>query len=111
LPEPTANLGEEASCVLLIPMLRAASTQILSLADHPDGSTLDINALRAAISDMKSAKRHVPADMASDIDGQLELMEKVDAISKGETGSGRIEFGGFRDSGMRLTLRCAKYAR
>lgn len=109
-PVPSrANLGEHATCVLLIPTATDGANQMAAVAKQPDMSTVDWPKLRKTIKDLETAKDMAPPEMVDDIEGQIKPLEHLLALGEG-TGKGRLELDEFRASGLRLAGRCAKYA-
>jgi hypothetical protein len=101
------GVGEHGTCVLLVPTLRDAQIQVLSIVDHPDGSALDRARLATLLDDFITIKDIAPAHMADDIAAQHETIRLVNlADGKKRT----IDLEPFRASGLRLAARCAPYA-
>lgn len=108
---PTADIGEEAACVLLLPSMQDAAQEIQHLADHPDGSTLQMGIVRQTIANFEAARQYVPADMRPIIDEIVKPLRHLDAITRQEATDGPLDLAAFKDAGRRFVARCLKYGR
>jgi hypothetical protein len=104
-----ARLDEHATCNLLVPTLDDATKPITAIVSHPDGSTVDKSGLDTAIKDLHTIRSVAPDDMVADIDSQIKPLETLQRIMSGG-GNASIPLEEFRSSGLRLTLRCRKWA-
>lgn len=98
------QLDELAACRQLLPLLGDASKQILAVADHPDGSTVNWGNLGDTAKALQDARRVVPPSMQSDVDMQ------IDGLRQLLNASPHLELANFRDSGLRLLTTCERYA-
>jgi len=108
---PTADIGEEAACVLLFPSYSDAVAQVQALADRPDWLTIKWGTLRMTIANLEGARAYVPPDMRPEVDAVLATLRQMDAIAKGEASDGPLRLEAFRDAGRRFGARCLKYGR
>lgn len=109
-PSPSPKgLGEEATCVLLLPTLKDVQVQVQAIVDKPDGTTVDFARVGTLIKDLETIRQVAPADMSTDINAQAAPLTALIEASRG--GKSTIPLEEFRASGFRLVGRCAPYAK
>jgi hypothetical protein len=108
-PPARVPLGEQASCIRLVPAATDGTAAIRAIVQQPDGSTVDWPNLRETITELKDIRGVAPPTLTADIDSQLKALEHLLALGEGH-GRGRLELDAYRAAGLRIADRCGRYA-
>lgn len=96
----------KGTCALLIPTGQRVADQILALAAHPDGSTMDWSVVEKSVDDLTTIKDMSDSTWSTDIDAQIEPLQQLLEVHSG--GPNRtLNLEGLRASGLRIAGRCA----
>ena len=110
--EPSATpgvIGEEASCLLLLPSLRDAASVVGAL-DDDDWSDLQLDALKSTADNLEGARDHIDEGMRSDVEQVMETLREVDEAYHGDDdGRDELDLNDFWQAGGRLHAACDKY--